>query len=181
VQERRVDVRVIAATHRDLEQRVARGLFREDLLHRLGHVVRLPALRQRRADILPLFFRARRREKPGCSPSITARAAEALLLHLWHGNVRELDTFAARLSLLDLPGDAITESAMRHLLAGEDPFLLAVGAVGVQERIDLPSITKQGWEELKREYRTIAAIAAYLGCSRQTVRRYMLAKGVTPP
>lgn len=84
-----VDVRVIAATHRDLRQRVADGSFREDLFYRL-HVVpiHLPPLRERIADILPLaeyFLR-----QADSAKRLSADAAARLIRHSWPGNVREL-------------------------------------------------------------------------------------------
>ncbi len=96
VRARRVDVRVVAATGRDLRRAVEAGQFREDLLYRLDVVgVRLPPLRERREDIpaLAAHFLARharlRPELTGVRLSDDAR--EALLAHRWPGNVRELE------------------------------------------------------------------------------------------
>lgn len=97
---RPVDVRVLAATNRDLAKRVASGDFREDLYYRINVVdVHVPALRERRDDILPL---ARlllgeaalrlKREMAGLSPA----AADQLLRHDWPGNVRELENAMER-------------------------------------------------------------------------------------
>lgn len=100
----KVDVRILAATHRDLAQEVAKGRFREDLYFRLAVVrLRIPALRERRGDILPLahhfaerYARANGLPERGVSP-----AAEALLLaHPWPGNVRELENTLHRAVLL---------------------------------------------------------------------------------
>jgi len=103
--ERAVDVRVIAATHRDLRRRVAEGTFREDLLYRLDLVsIELPALRHRRDDI-PRFVehfvadaRARHAQSPavGFSPGALARLYD----HAWPGNVRELAHVVERCVLL---------------------------------------------------------------------------------
>lgn len=88
------DVRILAATGRDLEAAVAEGKFREDLLYRLNVIeVTLPPLRQRRRDILPLAahlleFFARQGGKP--VSGFTAEAQEALVRYPWPGNVREL-------------------------------------------------------------------------------------------
>ena len=93
-----VDVRIIAATHRDLVQRVADGTFREDLFYRLNVVpIHLPALRERLADIVPLaeYFLAR----AGSGKRLTAAAAAALIRHSWPGNVRELKNTMDRLDL----------------------------------------------------------------------------------
>ena len=86
----RVNVRVIAATNRDLDEAVARGDFREDLYYRLNVFdIRIPPLRERRDDILPLaagFLR----EFAGATAELTPKAMEALRRHEWPGNVREL-------------------------------------------------------------------------------------------
>jgi DNA-binding NtrC family response regulator len=91
-----VDVRIIAATHRDLVQRANEGKFREDLYYRLGVVpLHLPPLRERLADILPL---AERFLGPG--RALSAGAAARLLAHPWPGNVRELRNAMERVAAL---------------------------------------------------------------------------------
>ena len=86
----RVDVRVIAATNRDLDEAVAQGGFRADLYYRLNVFdIRIPPLRERRDDILPLaadFLR----ECSSTKTELTPGAMEALRAHDWPGNVREL-------------------------------------------------------------------------------------------
>jgi two-component system NtrC family response regulator len=94
-----VDVRVIAATHQDLPQRIRYGTFREDLFYRL-HVVPidLPALRERIADIVPLaeHFLSR----GGGGKQLSADAVARLLRHSWPGNVRELQNAMERAAVL---------------------------------------------------------------------------------
>ncbi len=88
----KVNVRVVAATHRDLAAAVAEGRFREDLRFRLDvlHIV-LPPLRERLADIVPLAEHfLRRAAAPQPARRLSAEAARALLEHRWPGNVREL-------------------------------------------------------------------------------------------
>ncbi len=88
-----VDVRIIAATNRDLEQRVRDGLFREDLYYRLNVVnIHLPPLRARQTDISPLadHFLERCRARLGRNLFFSAAARETLKRHNWPGNVREL-------------------------------------------------------------------------------------------
>ncbi|MBI3722855.1 sigma-54-dependent Fis family transcriptional regulator, partial [bacterium] len=99
----RVDVRVLAATHRDLRALVQEGKFRQDLYYRLGVVVaRVPPLRERREDI-PLLFRhfleqaARAHGLP--APEVSEEAQARLLAHSWPGNVRELQAHATRFFL----------------------------------------------------------------------------------
>jgi len=87
-----VDVRVVAATHRDLQQAVRDGHFREDLYYRLGVVpIAIPPLRDRLADIIPLAEHYLALATPGAPPKrLAADAAARLLSHPWPGNVREL-------------------------------------------------------------------------------------------
>ena len=120
----RVDVRVIAATHQNLQERVARGLFREDLYHRLNVIrLELPPLRARAEDIPELlahYLNVAARDL-GVERKALARDAEAKLSsYAWPGNVRELVNVCRRLSVL-APGSEI------HV---EDlpPELLAAGA-----------------------------------------------------
>jgi transcriptional regulator, propionate catabolism operon regulatory protein len=101
-----VDVRVIAATHRDLDGLVANGAFRQDLFYRLN-ILRLsvPPLRARRADVLPLAAMLFRRAliRNGISladgPSIALSAWRALTRYGWPGNVRELENVIERLAV----------------------------------------------------------------------------------
>ncbi|KAA2284756.1 nitrogen regulation protein NR(I) [Arenimonas fontis] len=106
----RVDVRVIAATHQDLEAKVRDGSFRADLLHRLDVVrLRLPPLRERKADIpaLAARFLAQAAARLG-SPAkrLNAEALKRLQQHDWPGNVRELENLCWRLAAL-APGESI--------------------------------------------------------------------------
>ena len=101
---RRVDVRVVAATNRDLEADVQHGRFREDLLYRLNVIeVMVPALRDRPEDILPLArrflgFYARAFGRP--TPTLSPSAEQALVQYAWPGNVRELRNTIERALIL---------------------------------------------------------------------------------
>lgn len=104
------DVRVIAATHRNLEDNIADGTFREDLFYRLNvFPIEMPALRERREDIPSLFeFMFQNIQANGRQiPKLSERALIALQHYDWPGNVRELGNLAERLSILfpDLPVD----------------------------------------------------------------------------
>jgi two-component system nitrogen regulation response regulator GlnG len=116
----RVDVRVVAATHQDLEALVADGRFRADLLHRLDVVrLRLPPLRERRADVPRLAerFLLAAAEKFDAPPKRFGKAAlERLLAHDWPGNVRELENLCWRLAAL-APGDTIAPADLDEMLA----------------------------------------------------------------
>ncbi len=89
--ERRVDLRIVAATHRDLGRMAAAGDFRSDLLYRLGRVLRLPPLRERRGDVLLLARAFLLEAAGGRAPAVLDPGAERWLLeHPFPGNVREL-------------------------------------------------------------------------------------------
>ncbi len=96
----RVDVRLIAATNRDIEKEVAEGRFRDDLFYRLNVIqLHVPALRERRADILPLAQRFAE-EFSGGKVRFSSAASAALEMHDWPGNVRELRNTVERACLL---------------------------------------------------------------------------------
>jgi DNA-binding NtrC family response regulator len=113
--ERSVDARVIAATNRDLEAAVRGGRFREDLWYRLDvFTIRVPPLRERRDDVLPLALRfLATRSVPAEALSVGAR--DRLLAHAWPGNVRELENVLER----------------AHILAGD-------GAIGPEHVVTAP-------------------------------------------
>jgi DNA-binding NtrC family response regulator len=128
-----VDVRVVAATHRDLEQMSAAGAFRSDLLYRLNAmVIEIPPLRERRAEIEPLALRfiAFANEANGCAvASIAGEAMELLSAYSWPGNVRELRNAIERavviaegatLTVDDLP-TPLTQLAHQRRAAGLAP------------------------------------------------------------
>ena len=97
------DVRIIAATHRDLTQSIRQGLFREDLYYRLNVVpIRMPALKERKADIPELvrYFLYRSTEEGLPWKKLDERAMNRLKQHNWPGNVRELENFIRRVSAL---------------------------------------------------------------------------------
>ena len=110
-QRKKIDVRILSATNRDLKQLVAAGKFREDLYFRLNVVnIHLPALRQRPEDIPPLVeaFVAKYNRKMGRSVlKIEAAAIEALVRHEYRGNVRELENIIEK-ALVFLSGDVLT-------------------------------------------------------------------------
>jgi two-component system, NtrC family, nitrogen regulation response regulator GlnG len=148
----RVDARVIAATHQDLEVRVQQGLFREDLLHRLNVIrIEVPPLRSRREDIpeLLLHYLGAAAHELGVEPkTLTPEAAAALSNFEWQGNVRQLVNACRRLTATapgreikveDIPTDLggvpgaaklqdewtrqLTQWAEKRLAAGETPLL----------------------------------------------------------
>jgi two-component system, NtrC family, nitrogen regulation response regulator GlnG len=142
----RVDVRVIAATHQDLEARVAGGQFREDLLHRLNVIrIDVPPLRQRREDVPELlrhYLDVAALELGVAPKSLTEEAQAVLIAFHWPGNVRQLVNACRRLTVVaagreitqaDIPTDlgggstAAVSSDWAHALAAWAQSRLAAG------------------------------------------------------
>jgi DNA-binding NtrC family response regulator len=123
----RVDVRVVVATHRNLDELVRSGGFRQDLYHRIYvFPIMLPPLRERRGDIAVLveFFSRRISETNGWKwKALTAGAVEALERYPWPGNVRELRNAVERLLLLaeDEVGEALVREALPNYIATSAP------------------------------------------------------------
>ena len=116
----RVDVRVIAATNKDLAKEIEAGRFREDLYFRLNVVpLRVPPLRERLQDIALLgrHFAAVFSRQYGRPVTLTAGAIQALESHTWPGNIRELRNLIERLIILT-PGDAIAGENVAAALRG---------------------------------------------------------------
>ena len=108
----KVDVRLVAATNRNIAEQVNKGLFREDLYYRLKIVpLELPALKQRSKDILLIarhFISSLAEQHDLAMPKFTSSAFKQLESYSWPGNVRELRNLCERLVVL-LPGQEITE------------------------------------------------------------------------
>ena len=119
----KANVRIVAATHRDLRQAIRAGQFREDLFYRLNVVpIRLPPLRERTEDIAVLsrHFLDKAREMGLPGKSLDAEALERLRAYRWPGNVRELENLMRRLAAL-YPQEVIGEDVITaELSAGGD-------------------------------------------------------------
>ena len=131
----RVNVRVIAATHRDLDKAIQDGTFREDLYYRLNVIrLELPPLRQRREEILPLAELFLKKHAPANTPvpAIMTALREALLNHQWPGNVRELENLMRRYLILqdaDMMVEELNQRVMKKVaVALPAPRALAAGA-----------------------------------------------------
>jgi two-component system response regulator PilR (NtrC family) len=118
VAEREVDVRIVAATNRDLETEVEKGTFRQDLFYRLDVIrIRLPPLRERREDIPLLvdhFVRKFSAEHGRKVAGLDTQAMQALIAYHFPGNVRELENLVERAVIL-APGDRLTLDAFPTL------------------------------------------------------------------
>ena len=162
---REVDVRVIAATNKDLEKAVEAGEFREDLYYRLGvFPVHVPPLRRRGDDVVQLavhFLEQVCREFGRPCPQLTQAQADALCRYSWPGNVRELKNVIERAVILSQPGvlrldlslpepqpapaGSPVSSLASVLPVGERPFLTEAGMRDQQRANLLAALEAAGW------------------------------------
>ena len=139
-QTRRIDVRILAATNRNLAQEVRKGTFREDLYYRLKVLeLHVPSLRERRADILPLahylltgLALRMNRKIVGLAP----RAASQLMHYAWPGNVRELENAIERAVALALGDRVEYEDLPQDIMQGEPHTLATESAVPTLREVE---------------------------------------------
>ena len=205
----RADVRIIAATHKDLPRLIADHAFREDLYYRLNVVpVRLPALRQRTGDIAELarHFLDRAAAEGLPRKLLDPEAVERLARHPWPGNVRELENLMRRLAALSRE-ETITVAAIEQRLSGgelvESAAVLAPSG-GLADAVelhlaryfaafgrDLPpdGLFDRVLAEVERPLLrlTLAAVkgnqlkaAKMLGINRNTLRKKLTERGIDP-
>ncbi len=164
-----VDVRVVAATNRDLRRLVERGTFRADCYYRLsGVVIEVPPLRDRDADALELADRIAARTacelgRPGLT--LSGEARNALAGHPWPGNVRELEN-VVREAVLYAEGPVVSASDVRVVLAARAGG--AMPAVGAAELVDC----------LRRCDGNVTRAAHELGVSRPTLYKRLRDRGL---
>jgi len=185
----KVDVRVLSATSRNLQEEIAAGRFREDLFYRLNVVpVRLPPLRERREDIPELVnhFLARfAAERRMAAPSISEEAMAALQAHDWPGNVRQLRNIIERTIIL-APGDRVSCIEV-DLLPPE--VLDNQGTIGgsTATMAIMGSPLREARESFEREYLkiqirrfsgNISRTASFIGMERSALHRKLKALGI---
>jgi transcriptional regulator with GAF, ATPase, and Fis domain len=176
------DIRVIAATNRDLEREVEERRFREDLYYRLSPVtLKIPPLRERKADVVMLsdhFLRAYAARRARPAPRLANECTQLLLSYPFPGNVRELEGEMSRLVAMSPPGEEIPASALNDRIARRK--VTAQTNAGIQPM----SIAEM-------ENKLIAAVLQYtagnrthaaeiLGISREGLRTKMLKLGLSP-
>jgi len=172
-----VDVRVLAATHRNLEAVVGDGTFREDLYYRLNVVkIEVPPLRQRSQDIPEFVECFLARLNPLAIPTVSRKAMDMLMGHCWPGNVRELKNVLERALILSeggmiqpehLPGSLSREGRRTEMGIDEPPM-------SIQE------IERRYLQELLERYGgSRSRVAEVLGISERTVYR-KLHQGPSP-
>ena len=174
----KVDVRVVAATNRELHAEVKRGAFRADLLYRLEVVkVRLPTLRQRPEDIAGLTARLLKGQLPE-GDAVAGQNLERLLSYGWPGNIRELKNVLTRaVSLARLPGQppvAFSQLVFNLGPASSAPATIGFEFPGVTRAVPYKEARAQLLESFERAY-----VAALLERHRGNILRAAEAAGVS--
>lgn len=186
----RVNVRIIAATHRNLQEAIAQGTFREDLYYRLNVIpIQIPPLRERLSDIpllvehfVRLFNQSKGKELEGFS----SEALDALMGYHWPGNVRELEHLVERMVILkgegiagkaDLPepyrGAAGTEVSIPQTVLPEGGAQLPEWLRVIERSLVLQALERSGWVRQRA--------ANLLGINRTTLVEKMKKLGIVPP
>jgi two-component system nitrogen regulation response regulator NtrX len=185
----KVDVRVLSATSRNLQDEIAAGRFREDLFYRLNVVpVKLPPLRERREDIPELVshFLARfAADRRMLAPGISEEAMAALQAHDWPGNVRQLRNIIER-TLILAPGDRVScievDLLPPEILDNQGPMSGASTGMTI-----MGSPLREARESFEREYLkiqirrfsgNISRTASFIGMERSALHRKLKALGI---
>ncbi|MBI2991296.1 MAG: sigma-54-dependent Fis family transcriptional regulator, partial [Deltaproteobacteria bacterium] len=179
-EETKVDVRVIAASNRDLEKLAGSGGFRRDLFYRLNVVsLRLPPLRERREDILLLldhFLKLKAKESAVAPRILAPEVIDCVMSYPWPGNVRELENLVERLTVLS-PHETVTLADLPEGMRFRDPTVslkekVLQGSSPLSDAVDeferemiLKALQKTGFNQTKA--------ASLLGTSRRVLRYRM--------
>jgi len=168
-----VDVRVIAATHRNLQAMVEDGAFREDLYYRLSVIpLELPPLRDRREDVPELVqhFFVKAKQKHGRPDlKLPASLLPCFASYTWPGNVRELENIVERLVVLT-PGNEITVEDLPEFLRRERPAVEELHLDLPEQGISLEAVEKELiLSALKKFHWNQTHAARYLDLSRKTL------------
>ena len=179
-----INVRIIAATNRDLRARIDDGQFREDLFYRLSVVtIELPPLRERRDDIpllLQHFLRKQCERYKLAIPSLTDDAVDLLTRYAWPGNVRELENVIERLVVLG-QSNVIQSEQLPAQLRQAKSRVSAINLKLPDEGIDLEEIEKEILvQALERNDWNQTRAARYLNISRKTLIYRMEKFGLMP-
>ncbi|NGX96641.1 MAG: sigma 54-interacting transcriptional regulator, partial [Candidatus Afipia apatlaquensis] len=173
--EKEIDVRIIAATNRDLEKMVKKGQFRADLYYRLNVVpIEIPPLRDRRSDILPLCYHFMDifNKKYGCSKELTKSAERVLYQYGWPGNVRELENVVERL-VVTSGNNVIDDSDLPVFLLHEggdpDTKIKVDEIIPIREASEI--VEKELIQKAYEKYGTTYEMAQALGVNQSTVVR----------
>lgn len=121
-----VNIRVIAATNRNLKEMVEKGEFREDLFYRLNIIpIKIPPLKERKEDIIPLTYHFLKdiNKKYGINRQFSQDALHMFTLYDWPGNVRELKNFVERTALMSSHTEITVDDIMNELQIGNERLI----------------------------------------------------------
>ncbi len=176
-----IDVRIIAATNRDLEQEIRRGTFRSDLYYRLNVIsLHLPPLRERPEDVALLaehFLQALAEDKGGTPRTLTPDALSALQAYEWPGNVRELENALERAAILS-KGDAVDVDALPSRITNPESAPLVSERPHTNPTLELIERAYILWV-LQAEGGNKARAAEVLGIDPSTLYRKLNRYGMT--
>lgn len=176
-----VDVRIISATNRNLEEMVKRGRFREDLFYRLNVVpIAIPALRDRPEDIVPMIrsFLHKNNKKFNENKTMNTAAMSVLLKYRWPGNVRELENLIERLVITTRGSIIGPENLPGYIFENaRSPGEINISqCTNLQDALD--AVEKQILSDALEKYKTTREIAKALGISQPTVVRKLAKYGL---
>lgn len=176
----KVDVRVIAATNRDLAQMVAEGTFREDLYYRLNVIpIYVPPLRERKEEIAPLVrhFLHIFNEKYGFNKTISASALGVLMEYNWPGNIRELRNVIER-AVVTSPDSVIEDFSFLNAEQPEKKVntICDYGPINLKKEVE--EYEKQIIKRYMEKYGSLRKTARYLGSSQTTIWRKATQYGI---
>jgi len=171
----KVDVRIIAATNKDLERAIKEGTFREDLYYRLNVIpIMLPPLRERRGDIPLLvehFIEKLNKKLNKNIKGITKKAMQALIHYDWPGNIRELENIIERCITLS-EGEYIDYEDLPQYIRNEDTIVTENNVIYLDEHSELLTMEEYEYKIIKAaldRYKSFNKAAKVLGLTHKTV------------
>lgn len=184
-----VDIRILAATNKDLKKLVDEGLFREDLYYRLNVIpIIIPPLRERNEEIVPLatFFLERLCKRYGVQKELYVSTMNILKCYNWPGNVRELENVIER-CVVTTSGSGITSECLIEHLQNNDSLKFPLAQLGNEAKshkcatLDkkMADVEKAILTEALEKYGSTRKVAAHLGVNQSTVVRKMKKFGLS--
>ncbi|RJR46830.1 MAG: PAS domain S-box protein [Desulfobacteraceae bacterium] len=179
---KRVDARIIAATHRDLKEMVRSGSFRKDLYFRLSVVpIQIPPLRERREDIPPLIHLFLQKYNAKCSATkvLRPRAVDLICGYSFPGNIRELSNLLEQLVVLSPHEEIEREDLPSHLLLSQTNQALPIAATGWNLRESVERLEKETLTLALRQFKSQRRAAGPLGLDQSTLARKIKKYGIS--
>ncbi|HIU25417.1 MAG TPA: sigma 54-interacting transcriptional regulator [Candidatus Copromorpha excrementigallinarum] len=176
-----VDIRIIAATNKDLVQAVKEGTFRRDLFFRLNvFMVSIPPLRERKEDIIPLFncFLERMNEKYHMKKKFSSSALDVFMKYSWPGNIRELENLVERMVIVS-DSDLLGRSDVESFFSYADIQIIEYDG---KEKINLKRETERFEKKLilskAEKCKSVTELSDVLGVDKSTVSRKLNKYGI---